>query len=104
MLAVARSGAVHACGGSPPANRPRCARLGDTLAEVLHALAGAPYLSVIRARAGPDRARRAEAALSGGAEALLASYAELPGRRQPDLARLATPYPESGCCGWAGAR
>ncbi|MEU5139658.1 helix-turn-helix domain-containing protein [Streptomyces sp. NPDC021139] len=76
--------------GDPAALR----RLGDTLRRY-HALAVAPYLSVIRARAGQDRARRAEAALAGGAEALLASYAELPGWRRPDHARLATPYPES---------
>ncbi|WP_076972518.1 helix-turn-helix domain-containing protein [Streptomyces sp. M1013] len=65
--------------GEPAALR----RLGDMLRRY-HALAVAPYLSVIRARAGQDRARRAEAALAGGAEALLASYAELPGRRRPD--------------------
>lgn len=41
--------------------------LGGTLRRY-HALAVAPYLSVIRARAGQDRARRAEAALTGGAE------------------------------------
>ncbi|MFE1072536.1 ArsR/SmtB family transcription factor [Streptomyces sp. NPDC058783] len=68
--------------------------LGGTLRSY-HALAVAPYLSVIRARAGEDRARRAEAALAGGAEALLGSYAELPGWRRPDGTRLAAPYPES---------
>ncbi|MFE5261293.1 helix-turn-helix domain-containing protein [Streptomyces coelicoflavus] len=67
--------------------------LGGTLRRY-HAVAVAPYLSVIRARAGQDRARRAEAALTGGAEALLAGYAELPGWRRPDGTRLATPYPE----------
>ncbi|MFD6188672.1 ArsR family transcriptional regulator [Streptomyces sp. NPDC060275] len=67
--------------------------LGGTLRRY-HALAVAPYLSVIHAHAGQDRARRAEAALTGGAEALLASYAELPGWRRPDRTLLATPYPE----------
>ncbi|WML84256.1 winged helix-turn-helix domain-containing protein [Streptomyces sp. VNUA74] len=66
--------------------------LGGALSRY-HAVAVAPYLPVIRARAGEDRARRAEAALSGGAEALLASYAELPGWRR-DGTRLAAPYPE----------
>lgn len=66
--------------------------LGDALSRY-HAVAVAPYLPVIHARAGEDRARRAEAALSGGAEALLASYAELPGWRRDDTV-LAAPYPE----------
>lgn len=66
--------------------------LGGTLRRY-HALAVAPYLSVIRGRATEDRAGRAEAALGGGAEALLASYAELPGWRRQG-SRLAAPYPE----------
>ncbi|ANB10343.1 ArsR family transcriptional regulator [Streptomyces ambofaciens] len=66
--------------------------LGSTLRRY-HAVAVAPYLPAICARAGADRARRTEAVLGGGAEALLADYAELPGWRR-QATRLAAPYPE----------
>ncbi|MHB9855868.1 ArsR/SmtB family transcription factor [Streptomyces krungchingensis] len=66
--------------------------LGTTLRRY-HAVAVAPYAAAIRARVADDRARRAEAALGGGAEGLLASYAELPGWHLRGT-RLTTPYPE----------
>ncbi|MGV9253090.1 helix-turn-helix domain-containing protein [Streptomyces sp. NPDC003697] len=67
--------------------------LGSTLRRY-HAVAVSPYLDAIGARVAEDRARRAEAALGGGAEGLLASYTELPGW-QWHGGRLAVPYPEA---------
>jgi DNA-binding transcriptional ArsR family regulator len=66
--------------------------LGATLRRY-HAVAVEPYAGAIRARADRDRARRAEAALSGGAERLLAGYAEQPGWRWQGT-RLTAPYPQ----------
>lgn len=66
--------------------------LGVTLRRY-HAVAVAPYAAGIRTLIAQDRARRAEAALSGGAEGLLASYAEQPGWRHQGT-RLAAPYPQ----------
>lgn len=66
--------------------------LGSTLRRY-HAVGVEPYTAAIRARIARDRARRAEAALSGGAEGLLASYAEQPGWRHHGT-RLAAPYPQ----------
>lgn len=67
--------------------------LGTTLRRY-HAVAVSPYLDAIGARVAEDRARRAEAALGGGAEGLLISYTELPGWRWHGT-RLAAPYPEA---------
>jgi DNA-binding transcriptional ArsR family regulator len=67
--------------------------LGATLRRY-HAVAVSPYRDAIGARVAQDRARRAEAALGGGAEGLLASYTELPGWQWHGR-RLAAPYPEA---------
>lgn len=73
--------------GEPGALR----RLGAALRRY-HDIAVAPYLPAIRAQAAADRARRGEVALGGGAEGLLASYAELPGwQAHGDV--LCAPYP-----------
>ncbi|NJQ00309.1 helix-turn-helix transcriptional regulator [Streptomyces sp. PLAI1-29] len=66
-------------------------RLGSALRRY-YALAVAPYLPAIRAEVAADRAQRAEAALTGGAEGLLASYGVLPGWTCDGTA-LRTPYP-----------
>ncbi|CAL9523048.1 hypothetical protein SUDANB106_03898 [Streptomyces sp. enrichment culture] len=65
--------------------------LGDALRRY-HDVAVAPYLAAIRARAAADRARRGEAALAGGAEALLASYAAPEGWEYGGRT-LRAPYP-----------
>lgn len=60
--------------GEPEALR----RLGEAL-RGYYTTAVEPYLPTLRAVAAEDRARRAEAVLSGGPDGLLASYAEEPG-------------------------
>lgn len=67
--------------------------LGTTLRRY-YSVAVAPYLPAIRAQAAADRSRRAEAALTGGAEGLVASYEEMPGWRCEE-GILRTPYPVS---------
>ncbi len=73
------------CGGWPPVKRPRFAGW----AVPCGAITPLPWHrtpSLIRgAGHEEDRAGRAQAALGGGAEALLANYAELPGWRRQEL-------------------
>ncbi|MFD9499474.1 ArsR/SmtB family transcription factor [Streptomyces sp. NPDC060035] len=66
-------------------------RLGSAL-RAYHQVAVEPYLAAIRAQAAADRAVRAEAVLTHGAEGLLTGYDHLPGWRYRDR-RLRAPYP-----------
>ncbi|MEU1126945.1 helix-turn-helix domain-containing protein [Streptomyces sp. NPDC005899] len=91
---------LHAHTGRPAPAGAR--RLADGCPEALHRLGSAlrayyrvavePYLAVMRAQAAADRAVRAEAALTHGAEGLLTGYDELPGWHYRDR-RLRAPYP-----------
>ncbi|MFI2780298.1 ArsR/SmtB family transcription factor [Streptomyces sp. ALB3] len=73
--------------GCPKALR----RLGSAL-RAYYRVAVEPYLSALRAQAAADRAVRAEAVLTHGAEGLLTGYDCLPGWRYRDR-RLCAPYP-----------
>ncbi len=81
------SGVRRLAEGSPEALR----WLGTALRRY-HAVAVEPYLPAIRTEAAADRSERAEAALTGGAEGLLASYGGLPEWRCEGSA-LRAPYP-----------
>ncbi|MFD3513944.1 ArsR/SmtB family transcription factor [Streptomyces sp. NPDC058657] len=82
---AAELGLLFAHGGPVPAMARRLAegdartleRLGEGMRR-FYAVAVAPYLGEIRAAVAADRPARAEAALEGGADGLLASY-------QPEL-------------------
>ncbi|MFG3345680.1 ArsR/SmtB family transcription factor [Streptomyces sp. NPDC048018] len=66
-------------------------RLGQSL-RAYYRVAVEPYLPAIRAQAASDRALRAEAALTHGAEGMLTGYDDLPGW-QYRQGRLRAPYP-----------
>jgi DNA-binding transcriptional ArsR family regulator len=57
-----------------------------------YAVAVAPYLPAVRAQVAADRAERGEAALTGGAEGLLASFDALP-EWECSARTLRAPYP-----------
>ncbi|MFJ7960145.1 ArsR/SmtB family transcription factor [Streptomyces sp. NPDC096319] len=66
-------------------------RLGDSL-RAYYRIAVEPYLPAMRAQAASDRALRAEAAVTYGAEGMLMGYDDLPGWDYRQR-RLSTPYP-----------
>ncbi|MFD8642674.1 ArsR/SmtB family transcription factor [Streptomyces zaomyceticus] len=66
-------------------------RLGDSL-RAYYRVAVEPYLPAMRAHAASDRAQRAEAALTHGAEGMLTGYDDLPGWEYRH-GRLRAPYP-----------
>ncbi|HEX5568579.1 MAG TPA: helix-turn-helix domain-containing protein [Streptomyces sp.] len=89
---------VYACGPVPRSVRwvaeggaDALRWLGNALRRY-HQVGVAPYAAVIRAQAAADRTRRGEAALAGGAEALLASYATQKGWEYGGRT-LRAPYP-----------
>ncbi|MEE1752171.1 ArsR/SmtB family transcription factor [Streptomyces sp. SP18CS02] len=81
------SGVRSLAEGRPEALR----RLGWAMRRY-YEVAVEPYLPAMRAQAAADRAGRAEAALAGGAEGLLAGYGAMPGWSS-DGRSLRAPYP-----------
>ncbi|MFF5899975.1 ArsR/SmtB family transcription factor [Streptomyces argenteolus] len=89
----AHTGRPVPAGGNPLADGcPRALnRLGSAL-RAYHQVAVEPYLPAMRAQAAADRAVRADAVLSHGAEGLFQGYDHLPGWRYQE-GRLRAPYP-----------